>query len=307
MDPAPLPPPPSTSRTTSAVVAVLGFAGLVIASVSLLDEDRSLWPGPTVAIVAIALALASTIAAAHVWVHLIGTGDPRRLARSVYVSQLAKYLPVGGLAQIAGQVAMTAAQGIARGRIAGASLATVWVMVSAGATLSAGLSLVHGVPLVVRIVAPLGLLVPLTGHRRFVGTLRGLAERVTRRDLANVALPSARSASAAFVLAATNLALYGALAAVLARAQDSSVSPIAVALAYIAAWVVGFVCIPVPSGIGVREAVLVALLPSVDPGVLLAASVGHRVAALTSEILLSGASLVRSRRAAPWIPPEAPG
>lgn len=277
---------------------MLGFAGLLMASVSLLDEDRSLWPGPTVAVAAFALALASTVAAAHVWVHLIATGDPRRLARSVYVSQLAKYLPVGGIAQIAGQVAMTAAQGIARGQIVGASLATVWIMVSAGATLSAGLSLVHGVPLVVRIVAPLGLLVPLTGHRRFVGALRGLAERVTRRDLTNVALPGIGNASAAFVLAATNLSLYGALAAVLARAQDASVSPIAVALAYIAAWLVGFVCIPVPSGIGVREAVLVALLPSVDSGVLLAASVGLRVAALTSEILLSGASLVRARCAA---------
>lgn len=298
MDPPSLHPPSPSSRKISAVVAVLGFAGLLMASVSLLDEDRSLWPGPTVAVAAFALALASTVAAAHVWVHLIATGDPRRLARSVYVSQLAKYLPVGGIAQIAGQVAMTAAQGIARGQIVGASLATVWIMVSAGATLSAGLSLVHGVPLVVRIVAPLGLLVPLTGHRRFVGALRGLAERVTRRDLTNVALPGIGNASAAFVLAATNLSLYGALAAVLARAQDASVSPIAVALAYIAAWLVGFVCIPVPSGIGVREAVLVALLPSVDSGVLLAASVGLRVAALTSEILLSGASLVRARCAA---------
>ena len=292
------------SRKVPAIVAALGFAGLVVASVSLLDEDRSLWPGGGIAVVAVALALASTVSAAHIWVHLIGMGDQRRLARSVYMSQLAKYLPVGGVVQIAGQVAMTASQGVARGRIAGASLATMWIMVAAGAVLSAGLALVPGVPLVVRFTAPLGLLVPLSGHRRLVGYVRGLAERVTRRDLASVVLPSARSIGAAFALAVANLGLYGALAAVLARAQDPSVSPPAVALAYVAAWLVGFICIPVPSGIGVREAVLVGILPAVDPGVLLATSVGHRVAALTSEVLLAGVSILRARRAAPRLPPE---
>ncbi len=57
------------------------------------------------------------------------------------------------------------------------------------------------------------------------------------------------------------------------------------------AWMVGFVAVPFPSGLGIREAVHILLLgPSVGTATLIAASVYFRLAQMLAELVLIAAS-----------------
>ena len=56
-------------------------------------------------------------------------------------------------------------------------------------------------------------------------------------------------------------------------------------MVFIAAWVIGFLVIPIPSGVGIREAVLVAIVPGATAAPLLAASLAQRLVAIAAELL----------------------
>jgi uncharacterized membrane protein YbhN (UPF0104 family) len=60
------------------------------------------------------------------------------------------------------------------------------------------------------------------------------------------------------------------------------------AASFCLAWGLGYVVLPVPSGLGVREAVLIAALPGVVAGSLLAASVAQRLLTLVAEAVMTG-------------------
>jgi uncharacterized membrane protein YbhN (UPF0104 family) len=80
----------------------------------------------------------------------------------------------------------------------------------------------------------------------------------------------------------------------------AEVAPVGAGTALATGWVVGYLAVPVPSGLGIREAVLVAALPSLAAGPLVAASVAHRLLGLLAEVALAGiasgrAVLARSR------------
>jgi uncharacterized membrane protein YbhN (UPF0104 family) len=57
-----------------------------------------------------------------------------------------------------------------------------------------------------------------------------------------------------------------------------------------AAWLVGFVFVIAPAGLGVREAALVALWPEIDTATVVAASLTHRFSTLAAEVVLLGFS-----------------
>ena len=63
-----------------------------------------------------------------------------------------------------------------------------------------------------------------------------------------------------------------------------------------AAWTAGYLVVPLPGGLGVREAVIVAALPEVSAGPLLAVSVAHRLLGLTAEAVLAGTAHLRALR-----------
>jgi uncharacterized membrane protein YbhN (UPF0104 family) len=71
------------------------------------------------------------------------------------------------------------------------------------------------------------------------------------------------------------LAIGGATWAV-ARALDPSAGVLEVGTAAVLSWLVGFVLVPVPGGVGVREAAFVAAAGSLDPGIAAAVAVGAR-------------------------------
>jgi len=75
--------------------------------------------------------------------------------------------------------------------------------------------------------------------------------------------------------------------------------PLFVMSAYTAAWTIGFLALPIPSGFGVREAVLVFILHGTYPNsVLVATSVYHRLASVAAEGLMAAilSHRVRPRR-----------
>jgi uncharacterized membrane protein YbhN (UPF0104 family) len=66
--------------------------------------------------------------------------------------------------------------------------------------------------------------------------------------------------------------------------------------AFAVSWIVGFLAVPVPAGVGVREVVLLALLPGLEAGPVFAVSLVLRLMVIAAELLsLLGNKLVQRR------------
>jgi uncharacterized membrane protein YbhN (UPF0104 family) len=87
------------------------------------------------------------------------------------------------------------------------------------------------------------------------------------------------------------MAAYAASFAVL-LGDVADVEPLTAALAMCAAWVVGYLVVPLPYGLGVREAILIAALPGVPTASLLAASLAQRLLGIAAEAGLASTSRV---------------
>ena len=68
-----------------------------------------------------------------------------------------------------------------------------------------------------------------------------------------------------------------------------------VVLSFSVAWLAGFVAIPVPAGLGVREAILVLILAAPTPSVVVA-SIVHRLVLMCAEALLAVLAYLRRPR-----------
>jgi hypothetical protein len=268
------------------IITLLGLAGIAIAArQAAQDVDGRVLPSAGAFAVAAALSVASLLAAARGWAAILEhRGDRPRVLGAFYASQLTKYLPAGGVVQAAGQVTLSTGDGVPL-RVSAAAL-PVFALASvvAGLTLSAGLAFASDLPVWARVLSAAGLLTLVLARRPVVvwayNTVRRLVPRLPAPDV----LPSQRAVDRGLAWAAVNLITFGAGYAVLVLDLDSDAGAGRVAVAAIAAWVLGFLVVPLPSGIGVREAVLVATLPGIETAVLLACSLAHRIAMLCAEV-----------------------
>jgi uncharacterized membrane protein YbhN (UPF0104 family) len=91
------------------------------------------------------------------------------------------------------------------------------------------------------------------------------------------------------------LAIGGATWAV-ARSLDPSAGLAEVGTAAVLSWLVGFVLVPVPGGVGVREAAFVAAAGSLDPGIAAAVAVAARALFVVVDVAgaVLGAAAIRS-------------
>lgn len=286
-------------RRWQPVVGLVGLAGLAVAAFTMAGDLRGQdLPGVGSLIAAFALHVVALLCAARAWVALFPLGaDRRALTRSLYTSQLAKYLPAGGVLQVAGQVALSgdeAGVGAAALRLPVFSLC----LVTAGATLSAGLAFAPDLHTWARVLASFGVLAPILLDRRILAGVLHLVRKVVKRLPEPATLPPQGAIVRAYVFGLGNLVAYSAAFAVLLR-NVADVNPFVTAAALCAAWVVGYLVIPIPSGLGVREAVLVAALPGMTTASLLAASVAHRLLGVVAEATLAGASRIGRRRPEP--------
>jgi hypothetical protein len=289
-------------RTLRLTVFLLGLVGLVIAFRRAVGESRGqALPDAQSLAVAGVLIMASMLMAGRGWTRLFDERHDRRaLALSLYASQLTKYLPAGGFVQAAGQVSMSVTAGTGVGHAAAATAVWAFTVVVAGCMLAPGLVFAASLPVWLRALSLFGLLAPALLHRRALAAGLHLAHRIIGRVPDPDVLPSQRSLLVSFALAVGNALTGSAAFAVLLRSPGIDADRVTVMSAFALSWVVGFLVFPLPGGIGVREAVLVAIVPGASAAALLGAALAQRLLVLLSEVVATVGSQVavaRNRRA----------
>ena len=299
-------------RLLQTAILLVGLAGLAVAVARTVDDARDqALPSAGALAVAGGLALVSILASGRAWVTLFqdvldGAKVRLRFEAGYYLSQLTKYLPAGGIVQAASQVSLAAATGAPLGRLAVAFPVSVVGTVAAGATLGAGIALAGELPGWARALALVGLAAPALLYRRFLAAVLRLARRYVRRIPAPDRLPSQRSILAYYLWALAAIGATAAAYAVLLRSLTDGASPTIVFFAFALSWTLGFLVVPLPAGIGVREVILIAAIPEVGAGPVLAASLAHRLLGIGAELVAVLGSNLAARRLALPEPPASP-
>jgi uncharacterized membrane protein YbhN (UPF0104 family) len=299
-----------TRRRLQTAVLIAGLLSLAVVIARTVDDarDRAL-PSAEALASAGGLALLSILTSGRAWVTLFrdvieSAGGRLRFEAYYYLSQLTKYLPAGGVIQAASQVNLAASTGVPLGRVAVAFPVSVVGTVAAGATLSAGVVLADELPTWARALALLGLAAPTLLYRPFMAAVIRLARRYVPRVPAPDRLPSQRSILTYYGWALASIGATAAAYAVLLRSLTGEGSFAIVFFAFALSWTLGFLVVPLPAGIGVREVVLIAAIPEIDAGQVLAASLAQRLLAIGAELVAVLGSNLVARRALPDPGPE---
>jgi glycosyltransferase 2 family protein len=182
-----------------------------------------------------------------------------------FVGEIGKYVP-GGIWPVVGRAELARRGGHPR------SGAYASVALSLGALYLSGMLLValllplrlmsnSNGSLWVLLLLPVGL--ALLHHRPLTWMVE-LAEKAMKRKL-DVRIPPWSESLKLIACYLPAWALIGTATWCVARAFDPSVSWLTIAPAAMLSWVVGFVLVPVPGGVGVREAAFVALVGGAVP------------------------------------------
>ncbi len=269
------------------------MAGLGIGTVAFLSALRasreSTAPSIVFMIAAFVLVIVSLQSGSRGWTTLFdGHGDRLKLASGLFTSQLAKYLPGGGALQIAGQVSMSrdGTISLARASMAYPMYALVTV---AASSFVAGSLVISGsdIPATLRVAAALGLVSPIFLVRGAALRVMNLARKLIHRIPPNDLIPSQQSILRSFAFGVPMMLATALAFALLLRSLDGSTSVAVATGAFAAAWVAGFLVVPLPAGAGVREGVLVIALGGAAPlSAIIAASLAHRVVTILGEIVM---------------------
>jgi uncharacterized membrane protein YbhN (UPF0104 family) len=281
-------------RVVQALLLAVGLVGIAFTISATMHKAKShVMPSAPAIAAAAVLAFSAAVCSGHAWVALFGDEVTTRASRTelrgtFYLAQLTKYLPAGGFVQAASQVGLGRQTGMSLKRVAVAFPVSVVVAVVAGATIGAGASASGDLPGWLRACVLLGLLSLVLLHRRLLARVVDLAHQFFSRVPTSEHLPSQREILAFYVWALATMASLCAAYTVLLHSVDSSVNPFVVACAFAVSWVVGFLAVPIPAGVGIREAVLVVLLPGVGAAPLLAASLVLRLLSIGGELVALG-------------------
>jgi uncharacterized membrane protein YbhN (UPF0104 family) len=286
-------------RLLQTLILVVGLGAMTLVVVRTVDDaQEQVLPSVPAMVVAGLLALVAIISSARAWAALFSEFLSTRarhvvLRGTFYLAQLTKYLPVGGIVQAASQLGLAPTAGVPVRRAAIAFPVTVLGAVAACGTLGAGLVFSTDLPPWIRALALLGLALPAVLHRGAMAKVLELGRRFVHRIPSPDNLPTQRDIIAFYGWAlVTNGALCAAFAILMGSVVD--VNPLSVFSAYAVSWAIGFLAVPIPAGVGVREAVLVALLPGIGAAPILAASLVLRLLSIGAELLaLCGNRLVR--------------
>ncbi|MFV0526130.1 MAG: hypothetical protein ACK5RL_16715 [Acidimicrobiales bacterium] len=275
-------------RWAPVATMVIGVPSLVLAFAAAVRDLDGLrlpptgrWAAAAVAITVFLVFVSAGYAA------LFSTPQQRTAAhRSFFRSQLMKYNPVGALTQATSQVALTSA---ATGGSA-AAVATVLSKMTTGAggllwgpvvaAAGAGLS-----PLV-RVgclVVPVGVLVC------HPAVIRSVIGRLPRVRVADSAIPTTAQVVRSVLLSFVGIGFAG-LGFVLCNPPDSSISDgLATVAGFALTWTLGYLAIPFPGGVGVREVIATVLVAGSTAEVVVVAVI-FRVTQIVVELVLTAAS-----------------
>jgi uncharacterized membrane protein YbhN (UPF0104 family) len=260
------------------------------------DAGEQALPGLVPLAVAFLVQVSSIVFSARGWVALFPPdADRRMIARGLYTSQLTKYLPAGGFMQVASQVALSSGQG---GMATAALRLPVFSMCSivAAATTGAFMAFSDDVPTWGRVAAGAALVTLVLLDRRVLALALRAARRLVKRLPEATSLPPQRAILVCYGFCLLNMVTYAA-AFVILLGDMADIEPLRVGAALGAGWAAGYLVLPLPSGLGVREGVLKLALPGVAVGSLLGASFAHRLLGLLAEGLLAGQAHLRERLA----------
>jgi hypothetical protein len=248
-------------------------------------------------IVAVAIGLAVVAISARAWTALLGRHGSSAISRGFYLSQFGKYVP-GGIWQAVGQIGFARDEGIGLAQASAAFSVYAVVQVIAGAGVGSVFAAISpDLRTAWRLAIIAGALLTVLLHRGWMRAVLEVAARFVPR-LHGGLLPGQRGIVLAYAWTAAGLSLAGVLFAVLLEPSGLGWWLAAIS-AFVTAWWIGFVALPFPSGIGIREAVLVGLLaPHITTGSILVASIGQRLIAIAAELTMVAQATVRVRRAA---------
>jgi uncharacterized membrane protein YbhN (UPF0104 family) len=309
--------PPARGRAINrrwlvqSLLLVAGLAGIAFVIARSFDEaDEQVLPSAPALIVAGVLTIGALAGSARSWVALFSDlvsdhGARLALRGTFYLSQLTKYLPAGGVVQTASQLGLARTVGIPLKRSAVAFPVSVVGVAVACATLGSGLALDSDLAGWVRLAALAGPLSIVLLHQRLMAKVLDLAHRLHHRIPGSDQLPTQRDILALYGWALVAVAGLSAAYAVLLSSLDAGASPFFVFCAFALSWLVGFLVVPLPAGVGVREAVLVGLLPGVGTAPLLAASLALRLLSIGAELLSVAGNKWLLRRHTRRVPADA--
>jgi glycosyltransferase 2 family protein len=269
---------------------LLSAVFVIVAAASTLDrtEGRVI---PSIGAIGFALValMAALRCSASAWASLLpGEAAPLDLRRCVYASQLGKYVP-GGVVQAAGQVAIAGQQGIPlrtafpayvvyAGHAAFGSLVAGAILTTQASAVGMRWAVVAGL---------LGAVAITSASRRVLEAGLRVAQRVVSRLRRIGPLPRQAALTRGFVLQVAFALLQGASFAALLRSLDHDVPVAAAVGANALAFGLGLLAVPVPSGLLVREGLLIAILhPVAGAATVVTAAVVQRLAAIAAEVLM---------------------
>jgi glycosyltransferase 2 family protein len=288
----------ATWRLVRVASGILGLSFLLVALVRTWNRSSHAtfllpaWRPVT----AIALLTGAVRLTAVGWATLLEGKAPKdALLKSFIYSQPGKYIP-GAVWQAMGQIGLAAEAGIPL-KLASAAFPVhvVTILAAAGAvgTLLAATGSHLSIP--ARLIGLVGLIPVLLLKRQWMARVASFVQRPSRSTTASEVIPlqDAILRSFGWTVAAFSLSC-AAYSVLFPRLQGLQF--VAVGAGFALAWICGYVALPFPAGLGVREAALVAILGPFGTANVIAASVWHRLAAILSELLSIGIARVRFRR-----------
>ena len=230
-------------------------------------------------------ALGSVAALGRSWSCLIDppTGKSRSaLTRAFYLSLPAKYIPGGFFQHVDLLERTTVAASVSRRRVLGATLVHAGIIVVAALSLGA-LTVLADRDSKVNALLLFGLASPLLLSDSVARWLRRSINRIGCIPL-DMSTPFPTSNQRIRALLWTSLSLIASGASFAFLLGDNAETPLVTAVfGFSLAFLVGFVAVPVPAGLGIREIALAAALPGVSVSTAVLLSTAHRVIALFAE------------------------
>lgn len=268
-----------------------GVAGAIFMAIAFRETwDRSQGqaiPGWWFLVAAELLTIVGLAGGSRGWVCLFeGQGSARVLTEAFYSAQVGKYVP-GAIWQAVGQVALSRRGGVSLTQATTTFPVHALTQAAAGGTVGAMLAVVgFHLPTGVRVAAFLGLALVLPLRRTWmVWVLASLPRQLKRVDAGS--LPSQGAILRSYAWGIWTLVFSGTAFALLVYPLDAASPPAAAVPAFALAWTVGYLAVPFPAGIGIREAVLVVAASSpAGPAPVIVASIFHRLVTMVGELVM---------------------
>jgi len=261
-------------RRLVTVVMLVAIAWVLIAKV---DEGIAVAANLGTRFAASALVgLVGLVCAAASWSVLVGSSI--RDGISTFGTTLPlRHLPLGGVGQMAGMSGLSVVSGTSGPRVAQATPLFLVATVAGASAVAAPVIWTEEAPSLLRgLVASvaLGSVLLLVVGEKLANQLKGRLSLLG--DWSSLRLLAAMGWSALSTVAAG-----GAFALLFPFA-----GLVETVIGFASAWVVGFLFVVAPAGLGIREAAMLALWPEIDAATIVAASVAHRFSTFSAEIAL---------------------